>query len=268
MNVHQRVFEVQRGLFVEFLVLLLFHLLPRRTPQGGLLVDRILTLAHIDGKPDVIGMFVDDVLDPIFICKLGRVFLELDLHLRPALAHLRRADLVVVLAGGVPANGFGLGFGGPGCHAYPFRHHKYRIEAHTELSDHLGEIHFLVLRRFDELARPRLGNGPQVFDDLIMRHADARILDRQQAVFLIYRDLDLQLGIRVYHIPVGDHLEAQAIQRIGGVREQLAQEHLPILIQGMDEYVEKLLGLGFERKLLDIIRGCGWSCVCHFFLLR
>ena len=260
-DVHQRFFEVQGHLAVKILVLFLGHILFGRAPERGLFVDRFLAIAHVDRETDVIGMLVDDLLQAIFLGEFGGIFLELDLDLRAALVHFRRADLEIVLAGGVPADRPGARFVGAGGDPHPFRHHEDRIKAHPELADDLGKIQLLVLGGFHEFARPRLGDRPQVLDDLVPGHADAGILDGEQALLLIRSDVDLQIDARVEDLVVGQHLEADAVERVGGIREQFAQKDLPVFVQGMDQDIEQLPGLGLEGKAFGFILAGGWGLV-------
>ena len=58
-----------------------------------------------------------------------------------------------------------------------------------------------------------------------------------------------RFSLGVEHILVGDHLEAQAVQCVRRVREQFAQEDLPVLVQRMDQDVQQLPGLCLEGEL-------------------
>jgi hypothetical protein len=82
-------------------------------------------------------VFVDDVLQAEFFRKFSRVLFQFDLHLRAALFHFRRTDLVIVLAGRIPADRLGIRFIRVGGHPHPFGDHKHGIKSHPELTDDL-----------------------------------------------------------------------------------------------------------------------------------
>ncbi len=257
----QRVIEVQRQLMVEILVLFVGHFLPGGAPQRGLFVDLLLVRADVDGEADVIRVFVDDVLEVVFLGEFGGILLEFDLDLRAALGHLGGADLVVVLARGVPGHGLGARLVGARGDPHPFGDHEHGVEAHAELPDDLGEIHFLVPGGFDEFARTRLGDGTQVFHDLVAGHADARVLDGQGAGFFVGVDADSQFRVGIEHVAVGQHLEADAVKGVRSVREQFAQEDLAVLVERVDQNVEQLPGLGLEQVGLRLV--ARWGGVGH-----
>ena len=137
MDVHKRVFEVERGLLVELCVLLLGHFLAGGAPQGGLFIDWFLAFANINGEADVIGMLMDDALDPVLLSEFGCVLLELDLYLGSAVAHVCGANLIAVLSGRIPADSLSIRLIGAGSHPHPFRHHEDGIKAHPKLADYL-----------------------------------------------------------------------------------------------------------------------------------
>ena len=118
-----------------------------------------------------------------------------------------------------------------------------------------------------EFARPGLGDRTQVLDDLVAGHADAGILNGEQAILLIRRNVHPQLHPGVQYLVVGQHLEADAVERIGSVREQLAQEDFPVFIQGMDQYIQELAGFGLEGITFGFILAGGWGWFSHLCLL-
>ena len=99
-------------------------------------------------------MLVDDVLQAVFVGELRCILFELDLDLRAALTHFRRADLEVILPGGIPGHRLGVRFVGARSDPHRFGHHEHRVEAHAKLADDLTEIHLLLFGGIDEFARP------------------------------------------------------------------------------------------------------------------
>ena len=92
-----------------------------------------------------------------------------------------------------------------------------------------------------------MGNGAKVLDDLVPAHAEAGIPDGEHALLLVRTDADAQLRGGVQYLVLGEHLVVDAVEGVGSVREQFAQEHLPLFIQGMDEDIQQLPGFGLER---------------------
>ncbi len=51
---------------------------------------------------------------------------------------------------------------------------------------------------------------------------------------------------RIEHVLIGHHLEAQAVERVGRIREQFPQEYFAVFVQRMDQNIKQLFRLGFE----------------------
>jgi hypothetical protein len=83
----------------------------------------------------------------------------------------------------------------------------------------------------DQRARAGLRDRAEVLHQLVARHADAGVADRDRLGVLVGRDANRQLGLGVQHLLVGEHLELHAVQRVRGVRDQLAQEDLAVGVE-------------------------------------
>ena len=126
----------------------------------------------------------------------------------------------------------------------PVGDHEGGIEADAELADQAGPLLRLRLgQRCAEHARAGAGDGAQVVDQLLPRHADAVIGDQQRAGLLVGDDADLGLG-RGRERGVGQRLEPAAVHRIGGVGDQLAQEDFPLGVERVDHQIEQPADLG------------------------
>ena len=68
-----------------------------------------------------------------------------------------------------------------------------------------------------------------------LRHADAGILDGQSVVRLVGNYADAQLRLRVELGLVLETLIADLVEGIRGVGDQLAQEHLLVGVEGVDD---------------------------------
>ena len=98
----------------------------------------------------------------------------------------------------------------------------------------------------DELPRPRLGDGADVVDDLLARHADAVVADGDGPRVRVRLDVDREVGLVAEKRGVRQRLEAQLVARVGRVRDELAQEDLLVRVQGVDHQIEQLTGLGLK----------------------
>ena len=81
----------------------------------------------------------------------------------------------------------------------------------------------------------QLGDGAEVVDEVSLRHADAGILDGQSVVHLVRNYADAQLQLRVELGLVLETLIADLVEGIRGVGDQLAQEHLLVGVEGVDD---------------------------------
>ncbi len=93
-----------------------------------------------------------------------------------------------------------------------------------------------------------MGDGAEVVNNFLARHADSGVGDGDGAGVFIDRDVDFQFCLGVQHVLVGEHFEAQPVEGVGGVREQFAQEDFAVFVKGVDEDVKELFGFGFEGE--------------------
>ena len=73
-----------------------------------------------------------------------------------------------------------------------------------------------------------MSDRAQVFDHLIVIHADPGVRYGDRLVRFIGADADGEFSIRVKHIFVGEHLELSAVDGVGRIRDQFTQENLAI----------------------------------------
>jgi hypothetical protein len=93
-----------------------------------------------------------------------------------------------------------------------------------------------------------LGDGADVFDDLLAAHADAVVADGDGLGILVHADLDLQFSILLEQGRVGQGLEAQLVRGIARVGNQFPEEDFLVAVEGMDHQVKQLLHLGLEAQ--------------------
>ncbi len=97
-------------------------------------------------------------------------------------------------------------------------------------------------------ARARVGDGAQVLDHFVAGHAEAGVADGQVCALVVRGEPDGQFGFRVEHVAIGQHLELQAVQGVGGVGDQLAQEDLAVGVERVDQDMQQLPDFGAETE--------------------
>ncbi|CAH0377059.1 unnamed protein product, partial [Pelagomonas calceolata] len=135
------------------------------------------------------------------------------------------------------------------------------VEADAELADH-GDVR-AGLERLHEGLRAGLGDRAEVVDEVGLGHADARVDDGQGVVGLVGHDVDLEVRLGVEDRRVRERLVADLVERIGGVRDELAEEDLLVRVERVDDQREELVDVGREGEGLDL-----GGHFCKFFCLR
>mmetsp|Transcript_85951 Transcript_85951/g.240539 ORF Transcript_85951/g.240539 Transcript_85951/m.240539 type:complete len:294 (-) Transcript_85951:7-888(-) len=254
-----------RLFLLRFLLLLLVDLLDLRLVALRALfllllfllvgVRHLLLLAlldvELDGEADELRVLLHEILQAPLLQELRlvlfqvaddlRATLDLAVHKLRVLLHRERAAgaglpdilfIVVMLAD----------------HPHLVRNEVCRVEAHTELPDH-GDV-AAGRHRLHESLRTRLGNGAKVVDELVFRHADARVLDGDRRVCLVWDDLDEKVRLSLDLLRIGDGLVPDLVQGVGCVGNQLAQEDLLVAVEGVDDQAHQLLNVSVERERL------------------
>ena len=135
-------------------------------------------------------------------------------------------------------------------HAHLVRHEVSTVEAHAKLPDH-GDVSASRHCLHKGLCAT-FGNSAQIVDKLILRHADARVLDGEGRVGLVRDDLDEEIGLGLNLIRVCDTLIPNLVQGIGSIGDQLAQEDLLVAVEGVDNQRHQLLDVSIE----GLAKGC------------
>ena len=119
---------------------------------------------------------------------------ELQDDLRARRDIIRFGDLVRAVAVALPAVASILPVL-PRVDSHVVRHHEDGVEANAKLADHIRRgRNLLPLELLQEALGAGACNGAEVFDQVLLRHADACILDRQRVRVLVSGDLDGHLG--------------------------------------------------------------------------
>merc|ERR1711957_973790 len=103
-------------------------------------------------------------------------------------------------------------------------HEIRRVEAHAELTNHADVA--TRSHRLHEGLCATLGNGTKIVDQLILRHANTRILDSDGRIRFVWHDLDEEIWLRLNLVWVRDGLVPDLVQGIRSIAHQLSQEDL------------------------------------------
>ena len=167
------------------------------------------------------------------------------------------SDGVAVRALALPAVG-GLLPVGAGDDGDLARDHERGIEAHAELTDHvdvrlvlLGGVQILL-----EGERAGLRDHAEIGFHLLGGHADAVVGDRERSVFLVAFDADEEISALHADILIGQRAEAELVDSVRGVGDQLAQKDLLMRVDGIDHQLQQ--PPGFRLKFF----------FRHIFILR
>ncbi|OPZ22608.1 MAG: hypothetical protein BWZ10_00369 [candidate division BRC1 bacterium ADurb.BinA364] len=216
---------------------------------------------HLDRIRDVVGVFAHDLADGPLGRKIGQAVLFVG-GLEPE----RDCGAGLGAFGGlqgVSAVAFGFPFDG-GVFARPAgRHHdlvgghEAGIEADAELADQFRrQLRFLgFAQQLGEFLGSGLGDRADVADHLVAAHADAVVRYGQGTGVLVDFDANMRVARKRLEILVGERFEAQAVQGVGGVGNQFAQENFLVGIDRVDHQIEQLPGLGLELPAFDFAHG-------------
>jgi hypothetical protein len=83
-------------------------------------------------------------------------------------------------------------------------------------------------------------------------HPDAVVGDGDGAGVLVVADPDLRLFVAFVEFRVSVRFQPQPVDRVGGVRDQLAQEDLFVAVERVGHEVEQLADLGLETEGLFV----------------
>ena len=256
----QRILEVVRDVLVEFAILVFGDFVARPDPQGRGLVDGFfldrglaalfpgLDLAvHDHRKIDMIRIRSDNRAQLPVVQKLVFRFAQPESHLGAAVGLFYRRDTVFAFTLGDPFDALvGAGSSLAGAHPDFIGDDEGGIKADAELADQARIVFLVAGHRIEESTRARLGDGADIFDHFIARHADAVVADGKGARFLVVADLYFQLDVVFVKIRVGNGAEPEAVAGVRGVGNQFAKKNILVRVQRMDHQIQQLVDLGLE----------------------
>jgi hypothetical protein len=124
------------------------------------------------------------------------------------------------------------------------------VETDAELADQVGILRRISGQLRQELAGAGAGDGADIGNHFIARHADAVIGNRHRARLRVEADADPQFAVAFQQRLVGQRLEAQLVAGIRGVGYQFAQENLLVAVQRVDHQLQQLFDLGLKTQRL------------------
>ena len=206
-------------------------------------------LLHQDGNGDVVGVLAQDLAQAMARQQLVLVGPQVQDDVGPAASLLDRFDRVAALSRALPADAvLGGQAGAPRDQGHPVGDDEGGIEADAELSDEVRILGPVGGQLGEELASPRLGDGADVVDDVLTRHADAVVGHRDRARRRVVADADAKLRVVLEERVVAHRLEPQLVGGIRSIRDELAQENLLVAVQGVNHQVQELRDLGLEAE--------------------
>ena len=239
----ERLFARRVELVVELLVLLFGDVGRLAHPQRIGVVDDVvlvgidilavlplLDLAEGDGNGQEPAVFAQQFLDFGRFGVLLGLFGEVQDDRRPAVVRLvallhRELGRAVAL----PVHGFAALLVGSGDDLHLVRDHERRVEPQTEVADDR-----LILVLGHELLGAREGDLVDVAVDLVGRHADSAVGDREQPLVGVHRNADRQVAQFTLHFAARSQC-FEFLRGVDCVRHQFAQEDFVV---GIEEFLD------------------------------
>ena len=128
------------------------------------------------------------------------------------------------------------------------------------MTDQIGIVLVVAGHLLQELSGAGLRYRTQIVDQLIPRHADSVIDNRQLAIFLVNLNTNPKLGIIAEKIRIRQRFKSQSVGGIRRIGDQLTQKNLFVAVQGMDHQLQELTDLCLKSK--------GFALVAHDGCLR
>src|SRR5690606_26010233 len=173
----------------------------------------------------MIGVLLDDRAQAPVVRKLQGITLQMKLNGGTTTGLFDRLHAELCIPGTLPANAFNSRRAGPaGSHHNPVCNDKGRIETYPELTDQLRILLLVAAELLHKLRSTGFSDSPEVINDLITRHADTVIADRDGLGVLVKADADLQIGVPFVKITVRHRLKAHPARRIRRSGGQLPQQ--------------------------------------------
>ncbi|GIX63105.1 uncharacterized protein BcabD6B2_25400 [Babesia caballi] len=254
---------------VEGRVLLLRDLRLVPGPDGLDVVDvvplglggALVSLKHVDGEPDELAVLLDQLLDLAAFEVLRGILLEEEGDLRTVLTERVSLGVLVELVLGVGRRLPDVLLVVPvlRLHDDAVGDEEDRVESDTELPDEVCVV-FALGDGVNEVCRSRLGDSPQVVNQLVLGHTHTGIDNRERALGGRGPDPDRQLVSAVCAV-FAEFENFVLFERIGGVGNKLPEEDLLVRVQRVDDNVHHTREVGLVRVAFSAFGRLG-----HFFV--
>ena len=195
--------------------------------------------------------------------EFGRIGPQGQRHTRAARHVGGSLHVEFVLARRGPAR-TGIGAGAPRQHLHFLGDNERTVETNAELADQCAVGPLVAGQAIEEFLGAGFRDGTEIGDHLVAAHADAVVDDRQRAGILVEFDDDAEFWIVGDQRFVRQSLETQSVDGVGGVRNQLSKEYLPVGIQGVDHELQEFLGFGLKAARFLGLRGLGSGLGGHW----
>ncbi len=252
----QRVGPVMADVAVEGAVVLIADLGARPRPQGLCLVDGLVLeirplLDHADREGDVIRVTPHQRAQAPGVGKFARVRLQVQDHGGAAWRTFHRFHGEFPVGAGLPADTL--------CRRQvraaavdldPLGDDERRIETDAKLADQLGVALLVAGQAAEEFGGAGLGDGAQMGDRFLAAHPHAIVAHAERAGRGVEVDPDGEFRLIGQQLRGTEGQEAQPVVGIGGIGNQLAQEDLPVAVEGMDHQLQELAHFGLEAVRL------------------
>ena len=218
---------------------------------------------EIDGEAHKVAVLGKDIARVVALGEVLCIFLQVNEDARAARGiGSGFVQLITFLPIAHPLHRGGIRLPGAGGHFHLVCSHEHTVEAHTELADEVLRAALALLHGFQELLGAGVGDCAKELNDFLLGHTDAAIGNGESAGFLIGGNGDTKSAFGFVDISLGKLLEAQFLQCVRCVGNQLAHKDLAVAVECMNHNVQQLPDLRLE--LMRICHSCVFNEVCPY----
>ena len=208
-----------------------------------------LFLFHQDGQADVVRVFGNDGLEFPRVQVVVRVIAQVQRDAGAARGALDGFDLKVARAGADPAHAFAGGHAGAARFDGDFvGDDKARIKADAKLANQLSVLLLVAGQLAHKVFGAALGDGAEVVNRLLRRHADAVVGDGDGFGRRVKRHAHFEVGRVFVQLGLVQRFKTQLVASVRGVGDQLAGKNFGIGIQRVRDQMQQLGDFGLEGK--------------------
>jgi hypothetical protein len=120
------------------------------------------------------------------------------------------------------------------------------VETDAELTNEACVRLALLGEALEERSRAGVRDRPQGLDEFLLRHADARVFDRERTTLRVWQDANDHGRIPLRELRIRQRSKSEPIEGIGRVRDELSQKDVRVGVERMDDEVQDLGNVGLE----------------------